>query len=78
MRRGVVFAILRAYIGGDDRQSKAAGLRKEIEMEITIAVLIIAAGVIVEGFILNRARERAEREDVLIARLARYAGRQTQ
>jgi hypothetical protein len=53
-------------------------LRKEIEMEITIAVLIIAAGVIVEGFILNRARERAEREDVVTARLARYAGRQTQ
>jgi hypothetical protein len=47
-------------------------------MEITIAVLILAAGVIAEGFILNRARERAEREDVLIARLARYAGRQTQ
>jgi hypothetical protein len=46
-------------------------------MEITIAVLILAAGVIVESFILNRARERAEREDVLIARLAHYAGRPT-
>ena len=46
-------------------------------MEITIAVLILAAGIIAEGFIFNRARERAEREDVVIARLARYAGRPT-
>jgi hypothetical protein len=52
-------------------------LRKEIEMEITIAVLILAAGVIAEGFILNRARERAEREDMVTARLAHYAGRST-
>jgi hypothetical protein len=44
-------------------------------MEFTIAVLILAAGIIVESVILSRARERAEREDVVIARLARYAGR---
>ena len=44
-------------------------------MECTIAVLILAAGVIVESVILGRARARAEREDVVIARLARYAGR---
>jgi hypothetical protein len=46
-------------------------------MEITIAVFIIAAGIIAECFILNRAQERAEREDVVTARLARYAGRPT-
>jgi hypothetical protein len=46
-------------------------------MEFTIAVLILAGGIIVENVILGRARERAKREDVVIARLARYAGRQT-
>ena len=45
-------------------------------MDITIAVLILAVGIIVESVILGRARERAEREDVVAARLARYAGRQ--
>ena len=44
-------------------------------MDITIAVLILAVGIIVESVILGRARERAEREDVVAARLARYAGR---
>jgi hypothetical protein len=48
-----------------------------MEMDVTIAVLILAAGIIVEHVILSRAQERAKREDVVIARLARYAGRQT-
>ena len=64
-------------VGWRNRQSRAAGLRKEMEMDVTIAVLILAAGIIVEHVILSRARERAKREDVVIARLARYAGRQT-
>jgi hypothetical protein len=77
MRRGVAFAILFVYVGRKGWPSAMAGLRKGAEMEFTIAVLILAAGIIVESVILGRARERAEREDVVIARLARYAGRQT-
>jgi len=47
-------------------------------MDITIAIVILVVGIAAEGFIINRARERAEREDVVLARLARYAGRQLQ
>jgi len=47
-------------------------------MDVTIAVLILTAGFVAERFILNRARERAERESVVIARLAHYAGRRAE
>jgi len=39
-------------------------------MDVTIAVLILTAGFVAERFILSRARERAERENLVIARLA--------
>jgi len=41
-------------------------------MDVTIAVLILTAGFVAERFILilNRARERAERGNLVIARLA--------
>jgi hypothetical protein len=45
-------------------------------MDIMIAMVILAVGLAAEGFIMNRARERAEFEEAVIARLARYAGRQ--
>lgn len=45
-------------------------------MDITIAIIILVVGIAAERSIFNRARERAEREAVMIARLARYAGRQ--
>lgn len=45
-------------------------------MDVIIVIVILAAGLFAEGFILDRARERAEREDVVSTRLARYAGRQ--
>ena len=47
-------------------------------MDITIAIVILVVGFITERGILSRARARAEREDAVVARLARYAGRQVQ
>jgi hypothetical protein len=47
-------------------------------MDVTIATVILIIGFAAESFIVNRARERAEGEDVVVARLARYAGRQLQ
>lgn len=38
-------------------------------------LVILVAGIAAESFIINRARERAERKDLVLARLARYAGR---
>jgi hypothetical protein len=51
--------------------------RKEIEMDITSTIVaIVVLGIAAESFILNRARKRAEYEEAVAARLARYAGRQ--
>ena len=47
-------------------------------MDITIAILILTVGFVAERFILSRARERAERENLVIARLAHYAGRRAE
>ena len=47
-------------------------------MDVTIAVLILTAGFVAERFILSRARERAERENLVVARLAHYAGRRAE
>ena len=44
-------------------------------MNITMAVIILIAGFAAENFILSRAQERAEKEKVVMDRLARYAGR---
>jgi len=47
-------------------------------MDSTIVIAILVAGIVAESFIINRARKRAEREEAIIARLARYAGRSLQ
>lgn len=44
-------------------------------MNALIVVVIIVGGFAAESFVLNRARERAENEEVVMDRLARYAGR---
>lgn len=45
-------------------------------MNITMVVIILVAGFAAESFILSRAQERAENEEIVMGRLARYAGRQ--
>jgi len=44
-------------------------------VNITIAVIILVVGFAAESFILSRARQRAENEEIVMSRLARYAGR---
>lgn len=44
----------------------------------TIVVTIVAVAIAVEVFVLNRAQKWAQYEDVVAARLARYAGQQLQ
>jgi hypothetical protein len=50
--------------------------RKEIEMDIIIAIVILVVSIAAESYIISRARRRAEYEDAVMARLAHYAGRQ--
>ena len=46
-------------------------------MDAIAAIAVMVVGIVVGGSILfHRARERAEYEDVVSTRLARYAGRQ--
>jgi hypothetical protein len=47
-------------------------------MDIAVAIIVLVVGLAAEGLIVRRARERAESEDAVIARLARYAGRAVQ
>ena len=47
-------------------------------MNTSIAIVILIAGLALEGSILSRARKRAEREDLMRARLAYYGGRRLQ
>ena len=47
-------------------------------MDIIIALVILVASIAAERFVINRARERTEREELMLARLAHYAGRQLQ
>ena len=50
---------------------------KESKMDAIAAIAVMVVGIVVGGSILfHRARERAEYEDVVSTRLARYAGRQ--
>ncbi len=44
-------------------------------MNVTMVVIILVVGFAAENFILSRAQERAEKEEVVMNRLARYAGR---
>jgi hypothetical protein len=44
-------------------------------MNASIAIVILIAGLALEGSILSRARKRAKREDSMRARLACYGGR---
>jgi hypothetical protein len=45
-------------------------------MDIIILTAIVFSSIALEGLIVNRARKRAEYEDAVRARLARYAGRE--
>jgi hypothetical protein len=46
-------------------------------MDAITVVAVMVVGIVIGGSILfHRARERAEYEDVIAARLARYAGQQ--
>jgi hypothetical protein len=49
--------------------------REETEMDIIILATVILTGIALEGLIVARARERAEYENAITDRLARYAGR---
>lgn len=44
-------------------------------MDILVLTTVVLAGIALEGFIFARARKRAEYEDSIADRLARYAGR---
>ena len=44
-------------------------------MDITIAMIVLVVGLAAESLIIKRARGRAEYEELVMARLARYAGR---
>jgi hypothetical protein len=44
-------------------------------MDILVLTTIVLAGIALEGFIFGRARKRAEYENTITDRLARYAGR---
>jgi len=44
-------------------------------MDILVLITVVLSGIALEGFIFGRARKRAEHEDMIIDRLARYAGR---
>lgn len=46
-------------------------------MEIMIFAIIVL-GIAAEAVVLGRARVRAEREEAVVSRLARYAGRPLQ
>jgi hypothetical protein len=43
-------------------------------MDIIVFTTVVLAGIALEGFIFGRARKRAEYEDMVTERLARYAG----
>jgi len=45
-------------------------------MEIAAVVVIVGLGFAVADFFFSRARRRAEYEEAVMARLARYAGRE--
>ncbi len=44
-------------------------------MDITVLTAIVLTGIVLESVIFARARRRAEYEDMIADRLARYAGR---
>jgi hypothetical protein len=44
-------------------------------MDIIVLTTVVLTGIALEGFIFGRARKRAEYEDTITDRLARYAGR---
>ncbi|MFL7793318.1 MAG: hypothetical protein AB8I69_14345 [Anaerolineae bacterium] len=44
-------------------------------MDIIVLAAIILTGIALEGLIFGRARKRAEHENTITDRLARYAGR---
>jgi hypothetical protein len=44
-------------------------------MDILVLTTIVLAGIALEGFVFARARKRAEYENTITDRLARYAGR---
>jgi hypothetical protein len=44
-------------------------------MDITVLTAIVLTGIVLENVIFARARRRAEYEDMIADRLARYAGR---
>jgi hypothetical protein len=44
-------------------------------MDIIVLTAIILTGITLEGLIFGRARKRAEYENTITDRLARYAGR---
>ena len=44
-------------------------------MDIVVLTAIVLTGIVLENAIFARARKRAEYEDMIAGRLARYAGR---
>jgi len=44
-------------------------------MDIVVLAAVVLTGIVLESAIFARARKRAEYEDIIADRLARYAGR---